>query len=56
MANCEATSRAHPFSKHKKKYYRLKKVEFLLRNKRKAVVEPTIHQTSAVSKALLRKF
>ena len=31
-------------------------MEFFLCNKRKIAVKPTIHQKSAVSKALLRKF
>ena len=45
-----------PLSLSNNKNYRLKKSGVFLCNKRKIAVKPTIHQNSAVSKALLGKF
>ena len=47
----------NPLSLSNNKNYRLKKsVELFLCNKRKIAVKPTIHQSSAVSKAFLENF
>ena len=43
------------FKSNHSKNYRLRKLKFFLFNKRKIDVKPTVHQNSAVPKALLGK-
>ena len=45
-----------PVSISNNKNYRKRKIEFFVCNKRKIVLKQTMHQNSAVSKALLKKF